>query len=126
MLPYPPTGALTWEIILLVLYYVVSSTRLFQGQCQNDRWCYCYCCCCSVHVAQYQLAASKGNRTKQVPALVLSIVLAVPLMICNVFFVQLQTYAYVFWPTSSCEGVCYFGFSHAALLLCPACDSTRS
>ncbi|KAJ0399656.1 hypothetical protein P43SY_005262 [Pythium insidiosum] len=74
MLPYPPTGALTWEVVLLFLYYVVSSTRLFQA------------------AKAFGSAASKGNRTKQIPALVLSIILAVPLVICNVFFVQLQTY----------------------------------
>jgi hypothetical protein len=68
MLPYPPTGAFAWEIVLLVLYYCVASTRLFQ--------------------------ASKGNQTRQVGALLLSLVLAMPLVVCQVFFLQLQTYVY--------------------------------
>lgn len=31
MLPYPPTGAYTWDLIFLVLYLIIENTRLFQG-----------------------------------------------------------------------------------------------
>lgn len=31
MLPYPPTGAYTWDLVFLVLYLVIENTRLFQG-----------------------------------------------------------------------------------------------
>ncbi|GAB9463953.1 hypothetical protein Gpo141_00001398 [Globisporangium polare] len=67
MLPYPPTGAYTWDLIFLVLYLIIENTRLFQ--------------------------ASKGNRTKQIGPLVLSMVLAIPALVCNIYYLQLQTYA---------------------------------
>lgn len=31
MLPYPPTGAYTWDLIFLFLYFIIENTRLFQG-----------------------------------------------------------------------------------------------
>ncbi|TMW66476.1 hypothetical protein Poli38472_004241 [Pythium oligandrum] len=66
MLPYPPTGAFTWEVVFLLLYYIISSTRLFQ--------------------------ASKGNRTQQVAPLILSLILSIPVILCHVYYIQLQTY----------------------------------
>lgn len=32
MLPYPPTGAFTWDVVFLFLYMIIERTRLFQGK----------------------------------------------------------------------------------------------
>lgn len=32
MLPYPPTGALTWDLVFLALYFIIENTRIFQGR----------------------------------------------------------------------------------------------
>ncbi|DBA04645.1 TPA: hypothetical protein N0F65_012228 [Lagenidium giganteum] len=76
VLPYPPTGAYTWDIIFLFLYLFIEKTRMFH--------------------------ASKGNRTKLLAPLVLSLVLTVPTTICTAYYLQLQTYVCVWLSALEC------------------------
>ncbi|KDO30005.1 hypothetical protein SPRG_05194 [Saprolegnia parasitica CBS 223.65] len=65
-LPYPPTGAYTWEVIFLCLYYIIDRIRIFQ--------------------------ASKGNKTEQVFPLVTACLLTLPCVISLAYYISLQTY----------------------------------
>ncbi|OQS04645.1 hypothetical protein THRCLA_20830 [Thraustotheca clavata] len=66
-LPYPPTtGAFTWEIIFLCLYYIIDQIRVTQ--------------------------ASKGNKTEQLFPLLTACLLTLPCVISLAYYINLQTF----------------------------------
>ncbi|OQR98713.1 hypothetical protein ACHHYP_08270 [Achlya hypogyna] len=65
-LPYPPTGAFTWEVLFLGLYYLIDQVRIFQ--------------------------ASKGNKTEQVFPLLTACLLTLPCVVSLSYYISLQTY----------------------------------
>jgi hypothetical protein len=86
---YYPSQAIGWEVAMLFLLGILDSCRLYLGERSKDRE--------SIPsrpslLTAYRVAASKGNKTEQIPPLVWSLTLDPPIIVGYSYYLDLQTY----------------------------------
>jgi len=112
-LPYPD-NTIGWEIFYMIVYWFITISALFFGLHHitflnsHFSFSFLFSLFSFSFLFLFFLSASKGNKTSNLKSLIVFIILIVPMVISNVYFIAWQVYVYEHWFSLYCKPTLFF------------------